>query len=99
MHVRDRGVFLDDATRLAGFRALRPASVASIYYDEHTPASSSHSGDPDLQGVGGGSYTGQLRSAGRLDGMPEANLEMDWDIEEPPTQMWAPGHAPAAASA
>ena len=93
MHVRDRRVFMDDATRLAGFRALRCATVASVYYDEHTPASSSHSGDPDLQGGAGGSYTGQLRSTRRLDGMPEANLEMEWDTEEPPTQMWAPGHA------
>jgi hypothetical protein len=94
MHERARGVFFHHVTGLAELRAPRRAGVVSIYYDDHTPASSA-SHDPDLQGIAGGSYLAPPYAAGRGLGLPEANLEMDWDLDEPPTQMWAAEHARA----
>jgi hypothetical protein len=93
MHERTRGFFLDQVTRIAELRALRPSSVISIYYDDHTPAASGPH-DPELHGIAGGPYRPPY-AGGRGRRLPEATLDMDWDLDEPPTQMWAPEHAMA----
>lgn len=84
MHLRRHCLGLE----VLAFHGVRSRSVVDINYDEHTPAWNEQNEHlPRSAGAGGGRRSAD-ETAEAESGGAQANIEVDWDPDEPPTRLW-----------